>query len=94
MRTTGADIVSISFGSTRQIIKVKSKMSDSASYEVMTCDQQRKALNMTGSCQLLNLRIFRRTTQIIPFPDDNQSFGIGTISRLKLQQRSFERVIK
>ena len=94
MLTTGVDIVSTSFGSIGQIIEVKSKMSDSAPYEVMTCDQQRKALNMTGFCQLLNLRIFRRTTQIIAFPDDNQSFGIGLISPPKFRQGSFERVIK
>ena len=49
---------------------------------------------MTGFCQLLNLRIFRRTIQIIAFPDDNQSFGIGIVSRAKLQQGSFERIIK
>ena len=89
MLTTGVDIVSMSFGSIRQIIEVKPKMSDSAPYEVMTCDQQRKALNMTGFCQLLNLRIFRRTTQIIAFPDDNQSFRIGITSRSKLQAGQF-----
>lgn len=94
MLTTGIDIVSMSVGSIRQIIEVKPKMPDSALCEVMACDQQRKALNMTGVCQFLNLRIFRDTTQIIAFPDNNQSFGIGTISRCKFQQSTSERVIE
>ncbi len=38
MLTTGIDIVSMSLGGIHEIIEVKSKMSDSAPYEVMTCD--------------------------------------------------------
>ena len=72
MFSAGTNIVTVSIGTPGKIIQVKPETSDPAADQVMIRNQQRKALNVTRLCKLLNLRISRRAPGIITFTDNDQ----------------------